>query len=64
MQYTHHHFHPIINACPNIIQNRGSPDDGPLDKIRITPKNDDGYAFGTPQTPHILSNTHHPLWPS
>jgi hypothetical protein len=42
VQYTHHHHHhhPIINACPNTIQNRKSPDDGPLDKNRIPPKND------------------------
>jgi hypothetical protein len=60
VQYTHHHHHPIINACPNTIHNRGSPDDGPLDKNRIPPKNDDRYAFGTPQTPHIFANTHDP----
>jgi hypothetical protein len=44
----------------NIIQNRKSPDDGPLDKILIPTKNDDMYAFGTTQTPHIFANTHHP----
>jgi hypothetical protein len=60
VQYTHHHHHhhPIINSCSNTIQNRKSPDDGPLDKIRIPPKND------TPQTPHMFANTHHPSWPS
>jgi hypothetical protein len=42
----------------NTIQNRKSPDDGPLDKIRIPTKND------TPQTPHMFANTHHPSWPS
>jgi hypothetical protein len=67
VQYTHHHHHhhhPIINSCPNTIQNRKSPDDGPLDKNRIPPKNDDRYALGTPQMPHMFANTHHPSWPS
>jgi hypothetical protein len=34
----------------NIIHNRGSPDDGPLGKMRISTKNDDGCAFGMSQT--------------
>jgi hypothetical protein len=48
----------------NTIQNRKSPDDDPLDKILIPTKNDDRYAFGKPQTPHIFANAHHPSWPS
>jgi hypothetical protein len=35
-----------------------------LVRIVSLQKNDDGYAFGTPQTPHIFSNTHHPSRPS
>jgi hypothetical protein len=40
VKYTHHHHHhhPIIISCPSTMQNRKSPDDGPLDKIRIPPK--------------------------
>jgi hypothetical protein len=37
VQYTHHH-HPHHHIVLNTIQNRGSPDDGPLDKMRIPTK--------------------------